>query len=331
MSRTFLTPLASDPVERIADWVELQVLFTPEHQFSLDALSRVINRSGSTDALPNDEDELDDADPDAPPAAMPRPHRHPGDESRAVAEAAFAEIDTRTHACKGERDAYPFIVEPGFVKLKGDLGASDYEFFLLLSYTEPTKGHDGTAVLFEHLCGAAALGHLGGRKNRARAFRFGAPRRRPIAKLSEAITELCAFLGEGAGCSKPKKASHTGDAQLDIVAFRGFPDGRKGKLILFGQCGAGAGFEDKLSELQPRNFVKEWLREPLLVDPLRVFFVPVRVIEDDWESTVIHSGVLFDRCRIAACIEQEQYENYKGAIVAANKNLMKALAAGLTA
>lgn len=323
MKRTFLAPLATDAPEQLADWVELQAILAPERQFSLESLARVINRSGSTDAL--DEDDVEDDEAGGP---GPRAHRHPGDESRLVAEAAFSELEGRVSACRGHRDAYPFELQAGLLKLKGSPGDTDYEFLLLLTYSKPTAGHNGTAVLFEHLCTAAALGHLGGSRNSARALRFGAPRKRPLAKLQQALEDLCRALGEGGGCTNPEAASHTGDGQLDIVAYREFPDGRPGKLVAFGQCAAGvSSAEGKLSELDPKGFMKKWLRKALLVDPLRLFFIPWRPPVAEWDFKVIDSGLLFDRCRISANIEQEQFDVIKDAVRAANGKLLKALRA----
>lgn len=316
-----LAPNATDSPEELADWVELQALLARDRQFSLESLARVINRSGTTDALRSDPEEDDGGDD--PPRRLPR---RAADDSRTVAEAAFSEIETRAKACNGHRDAYPFKVESGIVRLKGEPGSTDYEFFLLLTHAGPTSGHEGTAVLFELLCTVAALGHLGGSRNSARAFRFGAPRKRPLAKLSEAITNFCRDVGEGMGCSSEKEASHTGDGQLDIVAFREFPDGRTGKLVLFGQCAAGASSaEDKLSELDPQAFMKKWLKKQLLVSPMRLFFVPWCPPAHAWEFKVIDSGLLFDRCRIAACIEDTELTVFSDRIKAANKVMLRKL------
>jgi hypothetical protein len=112
--------------------------------------------------------------------------------------------------------------------------------------------------------------------------------------------------GEGDGCRRPQLAKHTGDDGLDIVAWRSFPDGKQGKLIAFGQCAAGASdWQDKLAEMDARSFVKKWMRAPLLVDPVRLFFIPRRVSPGDWESAGIDGGILFDRCRIVACYRSD--------------------------
>jgi len=85
-----------------------------------------------------------------------------------------------------------------------------------------------------------------------------------------------------------------------VVVWRPFPDGRAGQVIGFGQCATGRGWGAKLQELQPRAFGDLWLREPLAVEPFRLFFVPFRVDPARWEEASFSGGVLFDRCRIAA-------------------------------
>jgi hypothetical protein len=277
-------PAASDSTENIADWVEFEVLRSPNREFSLEGLVRVIRRTGSTDAIAG-------ARGDA------------GSEiSQRVAEDAFAEVENRLLACGDNR--YPFDVVPGVLRLKRQEEFSPYVLLLLLSSTKPTSGHDGTAVLFEGICRHAALGYLGGVENGADAIRFGAPRIPPLTKLSAAIDDLCRAIGEGGGCKDPHKARHTGDDELDIVAWRAFPDLKEGKLIAFGQCATGAtDWQQKLSRLDGQRFCKKWLRDAYIVDPLRLFFVPRRIPRSEWQHAGIDGGILFDRCRITACLQ----------------------------
>jgi hypothetical protein len=278
-----LAPAASDPTEILADWLELQALRSPRRDASLESLVRVIRRAGSTDAT-----------------AGPRGDRG-SEESQRVAEDAFSEIGDRYLACGGE--GYPFDVEQGLIRLKQDGEKSPYIFLLLISVNEPTSGHTGTATLFEHLCRHAAHRYLGGDENRARALRIGAPRKAPLAMFHQAVDDLCVQLREGGGCMSLDKGKHKGDNGLDIVAWRDFPDLKAGKLIAFGQCASGVtDWQSKLAELDERAFMKKWLRVQLVVDPIRLFFLPRRIPRDDWEHAGIDGGILFDRCRIVACL-----------------------------
>jgi hypothetical protein len=277
-------PSATDATEHAADWMELDALCSPDQQSSVASFAKLIRRTGSTDAI---EGTRADAGSEL---------------SQRIAEDMFAEIENRKRACGHNR--YPFEVEQGHVKLKGDPTVSPYVMLLLMSVTKPTAGHDGSAALFEHLCTHATLGYLGGAANGATAIRFGSPRKAPLAKLSQALDDLCLQLAEGDGCPRPQKAKHLGDEDLDIVAWRHFPDSKAGKLILFGQCAGGStDWQKKLADMDAHAFIKKWFRTMLVVEPIRLFFVPRRIPADDWNDSGIDGGILFDRCRIVACLD----------------------------
>lgn len=275
--------VASDPVELHADWIERQALQSKTKQLSLESFVRVIRRGGSAEAVAG-------------------PRGDVGSEaSQRVGQDAFAEIERRAHDCG--KKGYPFEITSGLLRATGGWKSSAYVLLLYLSGAQPTTGHNGTAVLFERLCREAALHFFGGQKNSADAFRFGSPRKKPIAKLSQVIDELCKQVIEGGGCKSPAKASHLGDEGLDIVAWRKFPDLKEGKLIAFGQCAGGEGnWEEKLTELDGRKFAQKWFRQMFVVDPIRFFFLPRCVPREDWENAGIDGGILFDRCRIVACL-----------------------------
>lgn len=286
-------PSASDESELLADWLELQTLFAPSRRYSREALVRVLHRNGSTDVL---------EDP-----AFAKPSVDKGSvRSQERGDDAFSEIDTRIRACRGR---YPFKIENGTLVLDGDPTDYDYVFLLLLSGEKPTAGHAGTAALFEDICVAATLGYLGGPSNGAKAFRFGSPRKSPFAKLHQALDDLCVRLGEGGRCRYPDKAKHTGDDQLDVVAWREFADPPEGKLILFGQCCAGRITTKDVTKWRALgdggSFVNKWLSEPPCVKPIRAFYVPWRVRRDEWKQRGEDSGIVFDRCRIVSCSEPQ--------------------------
>ncbi|WP_155253267.1 hypothetical protein [Bradyrhizobium japonicum] len=275
-------PAATDPTESLADWMELEALRSKDKSTSVASLVKLLRRTGSTDAIVS-------AGGDSGSQL-----------SQSIAQDAFGEIENRAKACG--KDRYPFEVTMGSLSVRPKPEAFTYTALLLMSINKPTTGHDGTSALFENICARATLGYLGGSENGVVSVRFGSPRKSPLGRLSKAIDDLCLSVGEGDGCRRPELARHTGDDGLDIVAWRSFPDEKQGKLIAFGQCAAGASdWQNKLAEMDSRSFVKKWMRAPLLVDPVRLFFVPRRVSPRDWESAGIDGGILFDRCRIAAC------------------------------
>jgi hypothetical protein len=154
--------------------------------------------------------------------------------------------------------------------------------------------------LFEELCRYAAEDYFGG--EHGRALHFGFPRRVLPAHFPDALDELCAALGEGQGSNrKAPKVDDEKDAKLDIVVWRDFADRRRGKLIGFGQCATGRNeLQEKATEMLPAEFAKIWLQKSFLVDPIRMFFVPWRVEDDNWERLCVRGGILMDRCRIAS-------------------------------
>src|SRR5437763_1497985 len=93
-------PAASDPTETLADWLEIEALKAANKQFSLEALVRVIRRTGSTDAVAETTGDRG------------------SETSQRVAEDAFGEIENRVQACGPDR--YPFAVEPGLLRLRED-------------------------------------------------------------------------------------------------------------------------------------------------------------------------------------------------------------------
>jgi hypothetical protein len=277
-------PTASDPVERLADWVEMETITRRTKQFSLESFVRLIRRSGGYDAF-------DDSGAD------------PGSElSQSIASDVFAEVERRVIAC-GHAGAYPFSVGSGLLEALSGWEHTPYALLLLFSQSPPTTGYKGTSVLFELLCAHAAGQYFGGPGNHAASLRFGSPRRVPFAKLSQAVDRLCVVLAEGSGCRQPSKAAHTGDDGLDVVAWRHFPDRRAGKVVAFGQCAMGLNtLSAKLNELDGFKFARKWFQQGLVVEPMRFFFVPRNVAEEAWENTGIDGGVVFDRCRIVSCL-----------------------------
>jgi hypothetical protein len=261
--------------EACADWLELTALGR-RHQASMEDLLRAMRTSPWSG----------DADTRGLAAEL-------------GAAAALAELDDRRGAC---HRGYPFRLVGEVLEAPRAVAVAPYTFLLLLSAFGAAAGPPGLdgASLFEEVCAGAGMAYLGGRRVGARAIVFGAPRRGGPAGFRAAVDHLCEAIGEGGGCRPRLRLRHQRDAKLDIVVWRPFPDGRAGQVIGFGQCATGRGWAAKLQELQPRAFGALWLREPLAVEPFRLFFVPFRVDPGRWEEASFSGGVLFDRCRIAA-------------------------------
>jgi hypothetical protein len=203
-------------------------------------------------------------------------------------------------AC-GADGAYPFDVRENYITLREGYHHSVYVFLLLLSnygHDPGTLGNSG-AKLFEEVCANAAEAYMGGPDSLVRAEAFGFPRRKLPAGFARAVDTLCAVLGEGLRHRARPTSRDQKDARLDVVAWRGFPDGKVGKLIAFGQCATGGNWSEKRTELQPHVWCEMWMEDMPPVIPVKFFFVPHRLATALWLETCLLAGVLFDRCRIA--------------------------------
>jgi hypothetical protein len=294
------SPCLSDAREQHADWLELCALKDSDRNASLSDLLRELDVSGSFDASPSLEDTHEEEDGTLAENVSEEPARTEGKKQyEAAADDAFLEVSERLAACGGN-GTYPFEVGENYLAVRDETEQSVYVFLLLLS----TFGHDAGpapgdgAKLFEEVSAQAAETYLGG--NRVACSKvFGFPRRLQPKDFGPALDDLCRAMGEGVGHRERPTSKDQKDAKLDVVAWRGFPDGRRGKLIAFGQCATGANWPDKLTELQPQDWCRFWMRETPATFPIRFFFVPHRIEEQTWLHTCVHGGVLFERCRIA--------------------------------
>jgi hypothetical protein len=283
-----IPPAASDSPEELADWLEYSALLAADRDASIWDLARILNRSGSADGFEDPEDtEYVDAGND--------------DASYQIAERAFGAIEERLRSFGDSCASYPFELGDSFIRLRQGGAEAVYTFLLLLSAKmAQAPPHKDAIRLFEDLAAAAAANYFGAPQPGVGSAVFGFPRRMLARQFPKALDELCRQMGEGVGHVDRPRTKAQKDAKLDVVAWRHFADGRLGKLIAFGQCATGANWRGKLTELQPKNFVRLWMRESPVVEPLRMFFTPERVGESLWLETTVNGGILFDRCRIAA-------------------------------
>lgn len=223
------------------------------------------------------------------------------DEADSLIEAAYDEIERRREVC---RDGYPFLLDRRGSALQ--VGYDDanpkhviYKYLLLatrlnMSENRNHAGIDGTRLL-ERLGAEVAREYLG---DRAESFVFGAGV--GSGGFEERVNELCRRLEEGGGfVNRDGGRVDAQDDKLDIVAWKPFSDGLHGKLIGFGQCKTGTHYSDSTALLQPDTFVSKWLRDRLVVPPVRMFFVSEALsLNASRFGVSVEAGLLFDRCRI---------------------------------
>ena len=270
------TPSARPSEHELADYAEL--VCWEQGSTSMNALSADLDRleeNDYSDGVPEEEE-------------LPQ-----------VVEGAYREIERRQEACG---DGYPFVIGGKGYTLHASQEANSnhtiYKYLLLATRLnmKDKRAHAGIdgASLFEELASEAARQYLG---LRAESIVFGTAA--GMADFPGKVNDLCKRINEGDGYVNRNEAPpNERDGKLDVVAWKHFADRLPGKLIAFGQCKTGTNYKDTLTQLQPDSFCKKWLRSPLVLTPMRMFFVAEALSRSRWANTSYDAGLLFDRCRI---------------------------------
>lgn len=298
----------------VADYLELRALLDPDGVTSALQLTTDVCMVGEDAAYDN---------------LMPAERSTWQTEREGLTSEALDETARRQQICS--MTYYPFIIHATSLKAAEDAEESVYAFLLLLSFLKGNAPqHAEAAKLFEELSAEAGAAYLGCSSSK-NAYVFGFPRRRGPKAFLPAVAELCGkgLLNEGYANIDEPKAVHQKDARLDVVVWKNFPDARRGRIILFGQCATGADWEDKVYSLEPNKWREKWLVEPLLPCPQGAFFVPFAVSDEDWKHTLIDGGVLFDRFRIAGLASATLPEATQGRVATWNKTAIEAARAQL--
>ena len=260
---------------QLADWLELVALLSDDLNGSSGDLESALGRASVLDSEGADALE-----------------RKVGD--------VFSELELRAIAAG---PGYPYSVTGPVLQARSNwTDCSSYVFCLCLSYfgcKRPSASPHFPPRLFEALCAEAARHWVGGQ-----ALRFGSPRLPTDlpGSFAKALDVLCQkLMREGGGFRKRPDTPHwTKDYGLDVVAWRDWPDGLSGKLVLFGACASGQDWQDKTHDLILRNFYDLQMIEAPESPVIRAFFVPHRVPPTRWRDTTVEGGIVFDRCRIAS-------------------------------
>ena len=284
-------PTVNDPPERHADWLEWCSLAAPTPSFvSWTSYQRDLTIPGSLDAL----------DPDLEDEKVVG-KQNADDLLEEIVNEAGGELRMRAVACGGAVGVYPYQTDRQGVAYRPSTNSLTYRFLLLLSLFGKDAGPKGSHPerSFEELCSLALKQYLGGVRTSLSSVVFGFPRSVLPKHFPDAVDKLCEKLGEGRGSAGRTPERDQKDAKLDLVAWRAFPDGRRGKLVGFGQCATGDDWSDKAFELRPAKWCNLWMRDSATLDPFASLFIPHRPGEDKWLTACTYGGILFDRCRIA--------------------------------
>ena len=268
----------TDP-QRLADWVELNALLSPDGQVSMGNLVTAI-KAGSV--FPETSSRLDER-----------------------IDSLLSSVSSAIRSRARNADiGYPFVLRGSSVERLPKWQTATYTFCLCTSYlgleAAAINGHFPTRM-FEAISVDVAHTYLGGK-----AVRFGWPRVRSHFEPSfaKAVEQLCKLISTNdVGYRNDEANGDEKDDGVDVVAWCDI-DERPGKLVLFGGCAAGDDWEAKLKELQPDTFCKAWMTAPLDPVPIKTFFTTRTIDETDWTKYTRRAGILFDRCRVSRFVPQ---------------------------
>ena len=222
------------------------------------------------------------------------------DENSEFLDEVMNEIERRAAACGG---GYPFKLDLAGTVLRHCADdqrkqAITYRYLLMgtrINMTTCRKhaGIDGT-LLLEDISAKAIQNYLG--NHRAKSLVFGTS---TGGSFPDKVNNLCNEIKEGGGfIDRDSGPTEANDDKLDAVAWVPFADDLPGQLIVFGQCKTGSNWIGQITQLQPDKFVSRWIRDPILVVPVRAFCVSEAVNRSKWKGLCLYAGILFDRCRI---------------------------------
>jgi hypothetical protein len=228
------------------------------------------------------------------------------DETAAELDEVMNEIERRATACGG---GYPFKLEMEGTVLRHAPNNKDHRshiyHYLLLSTrlnmtTDRVHAKIDGAGLLEEISAETVRCYLGPQRARSMVFGTAAP-----GTFEDKINQLCRELGEGGSFRTLDTGSvDANDDKLDTVSWLPFADKTRSQLVVFGQCKTGTNWGGMVTQLQPSDFIKRWMNEPYMHDPVRAFCVVEAVNRARWVGCSVYSGILFDRCRIVDFCEK---------------------------
>ena len=248
------------------------------------------------------------------------------DENASLLDEVMNEIERRAEACGS---SYPFDLELEGTVVRHNIELTDHRAelyrYLLLSTRlnmQTSRIHEGLdgGNLLEEVTAQVLRCYLGGGK--ARSIVFGTAK---AGSFEDKVTYLCQELHEGGGFrSLDKGPVRANDDKLDAVAWVPFSDKLPGQLIMFAQCKTGTTWGGLVTQLQPDAFIKKWMSNPFLINPIRTFCIAEAANRSRWRGTCTEAGILIDRCRIVDFwdeLEPDLLERIKCWTIAAKQSI----------
>lgn len=309
-----LAPTEGDTRCSLADWLELQCIFSPR-------------RSASKADLVNAFDIADDEregrfseDGETGEVLDQGILEEPKEE---ILQCTFDELVFRSQVLG---TAYPFDVDARRMVLRTRFDESQvhygqvaYTFCLLasamrekaFSSMKALKVEEKEIALHFQVCAClAAAGYFGGA-----VCSFGFPRAEGNAFLPALKSAFQRFgYGEVRNAPRPGHPQEAKDAGIDVIAWRDHPDRLPGKLYSLGQCASGKNWTEKPVTSEIKQFHTTWFSAPPTSYCVPALYIPF-LAHGEVPEPLSHSyeearannvayheskfGVIFDRLRIA--------------------------------
>ena len=266
-----------DPA-RVADWAELQILYSSGTGIALEAVRSEAEVEGLLD------------EKDSPDVQM-LPH----DMSETLVSEAVREIERRAQS---SANGYPFNISHGRLELRpGARRWNPYTFCLLVADRDYYVKGDISARLFEHLATKALESYLEGK-----AIRFGEPRDTLPDDINQAIDHLANMTGDQRIAGNYPVRLTDQDFGLDVAAWKNFPDGETSKVLVYMQCATGQNWLSKKNDLDLTmagtwNQIIRWT-----TPPLKALAIPYVVLPGQLWRRAAGGLLLLDRVRIASVL-----------------------------
>lgn len=309
-----LAPTEGDTRCGLADWLELQCIFSPRRTASRadllnafeiadDERETRFSKDGETDEI------LDQGILEEPRAE--------------VLHYTFEELAFRAESIGGsypfEVDARRMLLRTKFDSLQVHYGQVAYTFCLLASAIrekvfaamKTLRQEEKEIALHFQVCAClAAAGYFGGAVSS-----FGFPRAEGNGFLPALKVAFARFgYGEVRTEPRPGHPQAAKDSGIDVIAWRDHPDRLPGKLYSLGQCASGKNWTGKPVTAEIKQFHDTWFSAPPTSHCVPALYIPFLAHGEVQESTE-HSyetarannvayheskfGIIFDRLRIA--------------------------------
>ena len=267
-----ISSIEGDPVH-LADWAELQLLYSGGTELSLESIRTQLDFEGLLGDDPIDDSDTSD------------------EASQSLVAEAVREIQRRIEdGGKG----YPFRIKGEMIELRpGVHRMTPYAFCLMVCDRDYYTGSDPAPRMFESVASTALQTYLGGD-----SFRFGFPREDPDRSIKTALESLEQRTGDPLSPTYPVKATDK-DLGLDVVGWKDFLDGRASKILVYMQCATGEDWPGKRGDLDLDiwNQLVAWT-----TSPIKAMAIPYVVSPGDQWKRSTPGLLLMDRLRISSLL-----------------------------